>query len=174
MRHEIDDHKAWAETRLRPAEWAVGRPVRERCLLEGLVAVEGGGTTALVGEAGAGKTALLAHAAEVAPKRAGLAAPMNGLLRNRDHHGADLPVAAGHRVTVCVLEPLPVAASREINRPPARASSQWPLTAGNRGAPPKSPAGLVSATVVAALLLLTEGAGWQRPRQRRGPLWPVS
>src|SRR5262245_8086093 len=51
----------------------VGR-VRERRLLEGLLkSVDGGGTaTFLVGEAGVGKTALLAHVADVASKRAGM------------------------------------------------------------------------------------------------------
>ena len=51
----------------------VGR-VRERRLLDELVeSVEGGGSAALiVGEAGAGKTALLGHVAEVASKRAGM------------------------------------------------------------------------------------------------------
>src|SRR5712691_2345390 len=51
----------------------VGR-VRERRLLEGLIeAVHGGGAaTLVVGEAGVGKTALLTHVAEVAPKQAGM------------------------------------------------------------------------------------------------------
>jgi ATP/maltotriose-dependent transcriptional regulator MalT len=51
----------------------VGR-IRERRLLDGLVeSVEGGGSAALiVGEAGIGKTALLAHVAEVAARRAGM------------------------------------------------------------------------------------------------------
>ncbi len=51
----------------------VGR-VRERHLLEGLLETveDGGSATFLVGEAGVGKTALLAHVADVASKRAGL------------------------------------------------------------------------------------------------------
>jgi DNA-binding CsgD family transcriptional regulator len=51
----------------------VGR-VRERRLLDGLIeSVEGGGAAAvIVGEAGAGKTALLGYVAELASKRAGL------------------------------------------------------------------------------------------------------
>jgi DNA-binding CsgD family transcriptional regulator len=51
----------------------VGR-VRERRLLEGLLkSVDGGGTATFVaGEAGVGKTALLAHVADVASKRAGM------------------------------------------------------------------------------------------------------
>lgn len=53
----------------------VGR-MRKRRLLDGLTeSVEGGGSAALiVGEAGAGKMALLTHVADVASKRAGLCA----------------------------------------------------------------------------------------------------
>jgi DNA-binding NarL/FixJ family response regulator len=56
-----------------PGRRLVGR-LRERRLLDGLVeSVEGGGSAALiVGEAGAGKTALLGHIAEVAARQAGM------------------------------------------------------------------------------------------------------
>src|SRR6266446_2394793 len=51
----------------------VGRGWERRLLDELIESVEGGGAVALiVGEAGAGKTALLSHVAEVASKRAGL------------------------------------------------------------------------------------------------------
>ena len=57
----------------RPHGRLVGR-VRERRLLDGLVeSVDGGGSAAaIVGEAGAGKTALLGHVADVASMRAGM------------------------------------------------------------------------------------------------------
>ena len=96
----------------------VGR-VRERCLLDGLLeSVEGGGAAALiVGEAGAGKTALLSHVAEVASKRAGLrvlrargeeseavlafAAIADVLLPLREKF-AELPQAQRHALEVCL------------------------------------------------------------------------
>lgn len=72
--------------------------VREHCLLEGLVeAVEGGGA-APVGKAGADKTVLLAHAAEVASKRVGLRA-LRHPARNRKSSSNSLQLQTCFRHT---------------------------------------------------------------------------
>jgi DNA-binding NarL/FixJ family response regulator len=117
MRAIIDDRAAFRPGLMlkRPL---VGRE-RERHLLEGLLETvgDGGSATLLVGEAGVGKTALLAHVADVASKRASLRvlradgkeseavlafAALADLLLPLREQFAELPHAQCHALEVCL------------------------------------------------------------------------
>ena len=55
------------------------------------------------------------------------AAPMDALLRNRDHRAPRQAVPVGHCITIFVPEPESVTVTGQVSRPP-QGRSQWPLT----------------------------------------------